>query len=100
MNSSQSTFNTEADATSQNAKILARLQAQVGVDDGFVGLPELGNVSGSWAVHSRIADLRRLGHDIRNRTRWNAGRCRSFYRLEDQPLPGEPLKDQTLGELK
>ena len=110
MNTSQSTFVSEADASTQNAKILALLEAARGnKEDGWVGLPELGRASGSWAVHSRIADLRKSGHDIRNRTRRAFGKCLSFYRLQPPeliaaeaalgfslPLPGETAKDQQL----
>lgn len=67
-------------ADSQCSLILARLVRARGRD---VPMPELARVSGAYAVHSRIADLRGRGHRIprariKRRGRW----VLSAYRLE------------------
>jgi hypothetical protein len=48
-------------AETQCEAILARLERARGK---YVSLPELARVSGAYAVHSRISDLRAWGHDI------------------------------------
>lgn len=40
-----------------------------------------GSASGFCMVHSRIADLRRRGHTIEQRSERHAGKTHSFYRL-------------------
>lgn len=78
-------INTNAGA-SQCDRILARLREARGAE---VPMPELarigaGNADGFCMVHSRIADLRRLGHDIPPaRVKRSAGRMHSFYRLKE-----------------
>ena len=70
---------------SQCARILQRLEEARG---GWVPMVELAAVSGAFAVHSRIADLRRRGYPIPRpritRVREGSGRvyCHSEYRLE------------------
>jgi hypothetical protein len=54
---------------SQSDRILARLQA---TPNQFVAMPELARIgsdkpTGFCMVHSRIADLRRAGHDVEHR---------------------------------
>ena len=67
----------------QNALILARLQASPGE---YVPMPELAAVSSAYAVHSRISDLRRAGWPIGKPRLTRRGRtvC-SSYQLERQP---------------
>ena len=48
----------------------------------WVSLLHLHHVSGAFAVHSRVAELRRRGYSIENRTeRAEDGACESWYRL-------------------
>lgn len=64
---------------SQATKILQRLTATANT---FVGMPELAHFSGAYAVHSRIAELRKRGHVIQNRTqKAKDGTRMSWYRL-------------------
>ena len=64
---------------SQAAKILQRLTAAGGV---YVAMPELAEFSGAYAVHSRVAELRKRGHAIQNRTqKAKDGTRMSWYRL-------------------
>jgi hypothetical protein len=69
---------------SQCALILAELLRAGGE---WVGLPRLMAVSGSAAVHSRIADLRKRGHDIAHRNEQHGRAVHSYYaiRSEEQP---------------
>lgn len=63
----------------QNDLLLDRLRKAKGE---WVAMPELGAAMGGWAVHSRIADLRRLGHPIPPpRRTWRDGVCCTEYRL-------------------
>lgn len=49
----------------------------------WVGMPDLAKLSGSLNVHSRIAELRKRGWNIINRTkRLPDGRIASEYRLK------------------
>jgi len=68
---------------SQAQAILERLQAAKPTDrDGWVPMPTLADVSGAYAVHSRIAELRGRGHHIENRIEQRADGIRmSWYRL-------------------
>jgi len=63
--------------SSQAAAILARLLETPGA---WVPMPELAAISGAYAVHSRISDLRKRGYTIECKVV-----CRrpkhSFYRL-------------------
>ena len=64
---------------SQATKILQRLTATAGT---FVGMPELAQFSGAYAVHSRIAELRKRGYVIENKPgRAQDGTRLSWYRL-------------------
>lgn len=62
---------------SQESLILRRLDEARG---GWVEMPELMRCSGSANIHSRIASLRKFGHDIRHRSEGNRPR-KSFYQL-------------------
>lgn len=68
---------TEAVDTTQNEKILRLLVSQRG---RWVPMPELASAAGAYAVHSRISDLRREGHQIETRIEGSRPK-RSFYRL-------------------
>lgn len=68
--------------TTQCEAILARLEAAVG---DWVPMPELAHASGAFAVHSRVAELRSLGHVIEQRSERDGRRVRSFYRLANPP---------------
>src|SRR5205814_2025602 len=61
----------------QSGVILEALRQAGG---NWVSVWELFELSKSLCVHSRIADLRKLGHQIENRTRHENGRCLSDYR--------------------
>lgn len=89
----QSTYISEQIGGTQCLRILNRLRAARGLE---VSMPELarigsGNDGGFCMVHSRIADLRKLGHDIPPaRTHRVDGKVHSFYRLiEMQTSPKE-----------
>lgn len=73
----------QAAAASQCDLILARLEMDKGQP---VPMPALAECSGAYAVHSRIADLRKRGHNIRH-TAFRDGRVvRSFYTLLEEPF--------------
>lgn len=65
---------------SQETLILAHLQKHLGE---WVPMPELYSVSGSMAVHSRIAGLRKLGCNIEHKNERKPGSrtILSFYKL-------------------
>lgn len=63
---------------SQCDKILASLQLHAG---RWVALTHLAAISGSMAVHSRIADLRSRGHSIDHRNERVGRMIHSSYRL-------------------
>lgn len=74
----QQTFATLDVGPTQAQCILRELDRRRGQ---WVSLPELCRVSGAYAVHSRISDLRQLGHAIEHRC-GRAGRTvLSWYRL-------------------
>ena len=60
---------------------LLRASTDLAVSDGWVTLPQLVAVSGGYAVHSRVADLRKRGYDIEQTSVRRAGKVHSFYRL-------------------
>lgn len=65
---------------SQADRILAKLREAAG---GWVQMPQLVQASGAYAVHSRIADLRKRGLRIEQES-VNRGRLVfSFYRLQE-----------------
>lgn len=63
---------------SQGSKILYYLYRRRGQ---WVSMPRLWRASGAFAVHSRVADLRREGHAIENRTTQSGREKHSEYRL-------------------
>jgi hypothetical protein len=69
---------------SQANRILVRLQLPLPREtDGWVSMPVLSQCSGSYNVHSRIAELRERGHLIANRITYaKSGVRKSWYRLE------------------
>jgi len=77
---SQLEYQASGAGDSQCEKILAHLQAHLGE---WVPMPELYQVSGAMAVHSRIADLRRNGANIEHKNERTSGSrmLKSFYRL-------------------
>lgn len=62
----------------QTQAILARLEQTPGE---WVSMTELGSVAGCWAVHSRIAEIRKGGRDVKNKCHKVEGKKHSFYRL-------------------
>lgn len=60
---------------------LLRASTDLAVADGWVTLPQLVAISGGYAVHSRVADLRKRGYDIEQTSVRRAGKVHSFYRL-------------------
>ena len=67
-----------AAGTSQCAAILRRLQQTPGE---WVPMPALARISGAYAIHSRISDLRRHGHRIDHRNLREGRKILSSYRL-------------------
>lgn len=63
---------------SQCGRILAALQDRAGQ---WVSLIDLAQVSGSMAVHSRIADLRARGHQVEQKSERKGRMIHSSYRL-------------------
>lgn len=72
------THTTPAAGLSQCALILARLELTPGE---WVAMPELARLSGSYVIHSRIADLRQRGHRIEHLNHHHARKTHSFYCL-------------------
>jgi hypothetical protein len=67
----------------QNELVLAAL---LKADGRWVSMPDLGRAMGGWAVHSRIADLRKGGWCIPPPFRaWVDGVCCTSYRLLASP---------------
>ena len=64
--------------TSQCGVILDLLNT---VPGGWVAMPILALKSGSYNVHSRIADLRKRGHRIEHKNEHAGKVVKSFYRL-------------------
>jgi biotin operon repressor len=73
-------FQLRGNGASQCDRILDALQDARG---DWVSMPELARVSGAYAVHSRVADLRARGFHVEHRSeRGEDGRTiHSFYRL-------------------
>jgi hypothetical protein len=65
-------------ARTQNGRILAVLEE---AQPHWVGMPRLVETSGSYAVHSRISDLRRMGYAIEQRSLRDGRKVWSYYRL-------------------
>lgn len=72
--------------TTQTDRILRMLNEHRGT---FVPMTELASIGGCFAVHSRIADIRKRGVPVENRQRHDkqTGRRLSYYRI---PAPEQP----------
>lgn len=71
--------------STQNDKVLQALASRVGQ---WVPMPTLAAAMGGYAVHSRIADLRKRGHAIAQKTERvlqsdGTRKAHSFYRLSN-----------------
>lgn len=83
----QTTFQQSGAGLSQCDKILLALRVQQSCcggmieDTSWLSLPYLVEISGGYAVHSRVADLRKRGHDIEQMSVRRTGKVHSFYRL-------------------
>ncbi len=70
------THPSKSSGTSQCAAIARVLKAK---PCEWVSLPALHDASGSYVIHSRIADLRKTGMTISNKTERFGGKAMSFY---------------------
>jgi hypothetical protein len=75
----------------QCERVLARLKESPGE---WVPMPALVRVSGSYVIHSRIADLRKRGNRIDHRNRRIKKQCLSEYRLAEES-PAWKLEAET-----
>lgn len=66
----------------QNERVLHCLQEHA---PSWVAMPVLWLASGAMAVHSRVADLRKAGHTIEQRSERKDGVVHSSYRLLPPP---------------
>ena len=66
---------------SQCDRILAELESNRG---HWVAMPDLARIAGGFAVHSRIADLRKRGHRISHMNNKRGRKVWSYYRLESE----------------
>ncbi len=79
MNATQMEFQRRNGGASQCDRILAALEQARGE---WVAMTDLWRVSGAFAVHSRVADLRKRGQAIEHKNERQAdGVVHSFYRL-------------------
>jgi hypothetical protein len=71
------------DTISGNTQCALILSALLVEQGQWVPMPKLAEASGAFAVHSRIADLRRRGHNIiqRNEYQRHPRKTLSFYKL-------------------
>ena len=74
----QAEFDMSGAATSQNDAILEDLTRHIGE---WVPMPLLVEISGGYACHSRISDLRKKGHRIENMVDRSSKPYKSYYRL-------------------
>jgi hypothetical protein len=58
--------------------VLTKLREKAG---DWLALPDLVAAGGGYAIHSRVADLRRQGHTVENKIERKDGEKHSFYRL-------------------
>lgn len=78
----QTEFSLKPATRSQSEAILHTLQEHA---PSWVAMPVLWRASGAFAVHSRVADLRKRGHQIENRVEvGDGGASESYYRLQVQ----------------
>ena len=80
----QSTYEQSGVGLSQCDLVLMALcdAASDRMDPQWVSLPDLVQACGGYAVHSRVADLRKRGHDIEQTSVRRGGKVHSFYRLK------------------
>jgi hypothetical protein len=83
MNSTLTSHPSTTEGLSQCDLILAAFQA---APERWIPMPELARVGagsefGFCMVHSRVADLRKRGHSIDQRSERLEGKTHSFYRL-------------------
>jgi len=83
MTQSELTFRSQYPPDTQNGRLAAILAKHPGE---WLPMTDLGREIGAWAVHSRVADLRRLGmaieHKNERRTNlWGVRSCHSYYRF-------------------
>lgn len=71
----------------QADKILERLQRTPGE---WVPMPELWEVSGAFAVHSRISELRARGHAIEVKVVGSRPRCSAYRIIQEVPTFSVP----------
>jgi hypothetical protein len=72
-------FSVSSGPRTQNGRLRELFLARPGE---WLSMVELGQAIGAWAVHSRVADLRRQGLAIENRIEVAAdGKRLSYYRL-------------------
>lgn len=69
-------------SVTQCGAILAYLEAAGG---DWVSMPTLAVVSRAYAVHSRVAELRKRGHVIEQRSERDGRRVLSYYRIANPP---------------
>lgn len=83
----QTTYEQSGAGLSQCDLVLLRLRRafnnakRYNVPVDWVSLPDLVEECGGYAVHSRVADLRKRGHDIEQMSVRRDGKVHSFYRL-------------------
>ena len=79
MNATQTKFRATNGGASQCERIQAALEKRAGE---WVPMTDLWRISGAFAVHSRIADLRKQGLAVAHKNEWRGRKVVSFYRLE------------------
>lgn len=80
----QSTYTAQDCGKSQNQLVLEMLVLAGGE---WVSLPDLMRHSGSANVHSRVADLRKRGHDVQWKRTQVGRRIHSWYRMVVDLVP-------------
>jgi len=80
VNQTEIAFREHGGAPTQTDALIAHLHAANGQ---WVGLPELVEVVGAFAIHSRAADARKAGINIENKVEFSpiTKKRHSFYRL-------------------
>jgi hypothetical protein len=81
------TYRSHAGGLTQCDLIAQHLQQRVGQ---WVPMTDLWRVSGAFAVHSRISDLRQRGYDIDHHNQHINGVVHSYYRLSVPSVPSVP----------
>jgi len=80
MNKTEIAFREAGGAPTQNDKLIEVLHAAEGE---WVSLPDLVQAVGAYSIHSRCADLRKMGLNVENRVEYSpiTRKRHSFYRL-------------------